>query len=231
METLYDILEVSQKASKEVIERAYKVLAKKYHPDLQTGENKKHAEEKMKKINYAYSILSDDEKRAEYDETLEEERNRLEQEKNIKMQNENYQNYVVQDDNYQNNYNYDNIQNNEEQTWRDYYASLSSKEQRKVRRNIEKSAQNEYRNLYEDYFRSLGYKVRHKWTWREIRILLIIILVIISLFGILWIIPSTHDWMIEIYNSNILVKIFVNIILGIIYGIGEFFKSIFKIKT
>ena len=38
--TLYDILEVSEKASKEVIEKAYRVLAKKYHPDLQTDENK-----------------------------------------------------------------------------------------------------------------------------------------------------------------------------------------------
>ena len=53
METLYDILEVSRKASKEIIEKAYKTLAKKYHPDLQvTEEDKKIAEEKMKKISY-----------------------------------------------------------------------------------------------------------------------------------------------------------------------------------
>ena len=44
--TLYDILEVSEKASKEVIEKAYRVLAKKYHPDLQTDENKIKAESK-----------------------------------------------------------------------------------------------------------------------------------------------------------------------------------------
>lgn len=33
--TLYEVLEVSENASKEIIEKAYKVLAKKYHPDLQ----------------------------------------------------------------------------------------------------------------------------------------------------------------------------------------------------
>ena len=38
--TLYDILEVSEQASKEVIEKAYRVLAKKYHPDLQKDETK-----------------------------------------------------------------------------------------------------------------------------------------------------------------------------------------------
>ena len=70
MSTLYDILEVSEKASKEVIEKAYRVLAKKYHPDLQQPENKKNAEIKMKEINEAYDILSDDTKRKAYDEEL-----------------------------------------------------------------------------------------------------------------------------------------------------------------
>ena len=50
METLYDILEVSRKASPEVIDKAYKILAKRYHPDLKSGEEKLVAEEKMKQI-------------------------------------------------------------------------------------------------------------------------------------------------------------------------------------
>ena len=41
MLNLYEILEVSQKASKEVIDKAYHVLAKKYHPDLQKETQKK----------------------------------------------------------------------------------------------------------------------------------------------------------------------------------------------
>lgn len=44
MKTLYEILEVSETASKEIIEKAYKVLAKKYHPDLQPQEQKENAE-------------------------------------------------------------------------------------------------------------------------------------------------------------------------------------------
>ena len=47
MKNYYDILEVSPKASKEVIEKAYRVLAKKYHPDRYTGDKKKIAEEKL----------------------------------------------------------------------------------------------------------------------------------------------------------------------------------------
>ena len=70
MDTLYDRLEVSEKASKEVIEKAYKVLAKKYHPDLQAHADKENAEKMMKLINEAYEVLSDDAKRQEYDKKL-----------------------------------------------------------------------------------------------------------------------------------------------------------------
>ena len=70
MKNYYDILEVSPKASKEVIEKAYKVLAKKYHPDRYNGEKKEIAEEKLKEINIAYKILSDDLLRDQYDNEI-----------------------------------------------------------------------------------------------------------------------------------------------------------------
>ena len=50
METLYDRLEVSRKASPEIIDKAYKTLAKKYHPDISTTDNQQEFEEKFKKI-------------------------------------------------------------------------------------------------------------------------------------------------------------------------------------
>ena len=71
MKNYYDELEVSKTASKEVIEKVYKVLAKKYHPDTTKEADKQLAEEKFKIISEAYEVLSDDEKRKKYDLELE----------------------------------------------------------------------------------------------------------------------------------------------------------------
>ena len=65
----YDILEVSPKASIEVIERAYRVLAKRYHPDTAAEYmSRAEAEEMMKRLNEAYEILSNPVLRANYDQ-------------------------------------------------------------------------------------------------------------------------------------------------------------------
>jgi curved DNA-binding protein len=61
----YKILGVSKTASVEEIKRAFKTLAKKHHPDLNKGD--KSSEEKFKKINEAYAVLSDPEKRKQFD--------------------------------------------------------------------------------------------------------------------------------------------------------------------
>ncbi|RKW23187.1 molecular chaperone DnaJ [Candidatus Gracilibacteria bacterium] len=61
----YEILGVEKTASTEEIKKAYRKLAMQYHPDRNKGD--KQAEEKFKEINEAYSILSDEQKRKQYD--------------------------------------------------------------------------------------------------------------------------------------------------------------------
>lgn len=70
MKNYYEILEVNEHASIEVIEKAYKVLIKKYHPDLYVGDKKYYAEIKTRDINEAYRILSDQFLKEQYDAEL-----------------------------------------------------------------------------------------------------------------------------------------------------------------
>ena len=62
----YEVLGVSKTATQDELKKAYRKLARKYHPDL----NKDNAEaaEKFKECNEAYSVLSDEQKRAQYDQ-------------------------------------------------------------------------------------------------------------------------------------------------------------------
>ena len=137
MKNYYEILQVNKNASPEVIEKVYKMLVKEYHPDLHPEGRKQFAEEQIKLINEAYDILSNKEKRKNYDKSLEEnfvdiEKYNLIINENIKLKNElndiklkinNYNNYYnnnlknnfnnYSNNNYNNlNYDFNNINNN-----------------------------------------------------------------------------------------------------------------------
>lgn len=226
----YEVLEVSEKASEEIIEKAYKVLAKKYHPDLQQNGNKKAAEEKMKLVNEAYDVLSNQGKREAYDKKLNDQRTI----ENVKKQQQVNTNTNINNRNYTNpninhvkpNYNQtrENV-NNEYRNQRQNYTQEELKKQDEFRKSVEKEARRRYLEAYDNYLRSLGYRVKYRWTWDRVRALLITIGVMILIGILLWIIPPSRMYLIKLYEENFLIKLMVDIIRNILTSFVDVFKK------
>ena len=188
MITYYEILEVSRTASKEVITKAYKVLVRKYHPDLEQDEKKKdEAKEKMVRINEAYETLSDEIKRNKYDETiamLEEKEKREEEKKKNYSQNINNKNFNM--NNVDINRRTSNINNIKQEN-----NQILQQEMLRAEEEIQLHKQNIVNQMYEDYYntlRRMGYKVVTRRPLKErIRTYLItafVILILVLIYNI-----------------------------------------------
>lgn len=213
---LYEILEVSENASMETINKIYKIQAKRYHPDLQTNEaDKLKAEEKMKQINDAYSVLSDEQKRKEYDQKLEQEREIKRQQDEQNIINNVARNYSEAQRGEQTNNtvnNNSNVQNNTV-----YY---------KTRNNESNNNQKVYTE--KDYIRDYNKKLRRfrmqlfgkniKDNLKALGIMFIIILII-------WFFPPTHNFIVNLYEENIVLQTLVDIIKKIFIALKDTIKT------
>ena len=214
MENYYEILQVSSNATKEIIDKAYKTLAKKYHPDANPPEKKGWAEDNFKKINEAYETISDQDKRAKYDEQLEKAKQKVEQERynrlyeqneELKRELNNLRRIQARNVGVNNIQSQNKAENNNIQT--DFYKNLQQDIDRKVKQSINKA----YHDAYIQRMRDYGYKIRYKKTLKEklkglFAMLTTIAIIAIVLFVLLQI-PSFRNHV----ESNEVYQIFVKI--------------------
>lgn len=184
MKNYYEILEVNQRASKEVIEKAYKVLVKKYHPDLYSGEKQQYAEKKIKEINEAYNILSDEFLKEQYDNELE--KQEIEYRQNM------YQVQRIQQES----------KNNNSQAKQEEEIPLEQRMQKhkvgSLGAIIELTKQ-----LIHDLAKSKERREEIKDITKKDVIAIILTIIVIILIGFaLWFIPFTNGWMRELLFEN-----------------------------
>lgn len=194
MKNYYEILEVNKKASKEVIEKAYKVLVKKYHPDLYTGEKQKYAEKKIKEINEAYDILSDEFLKEQYDTELEKEIERIYMQKYNNKNNANqYQTNSVRS---QNRVKQNNINNAES-------SQVNNTKSHEQEYNKKLGTFSGIVELTKELLKNKPKRDEFKRITQNDIIALILTIIVIILIGItLWFIPFTNGWMREFLFEN-----------------------------
>lgn len=164
----YEILQINKNASPEIIEKAYKTLAKKYHPDLQDEAHKKEAEEKFKIINEAYQTLSNPQLKASYDQNMMD--NNISQEQYEEMYKQNqilknelnnlHRQQTNQHSNPNNNM-YNNVNSTQDTPEKRYKRDLEYEKQ------LERARQQAYHDAYIQDLKNRGYKIRYKKTFKE----------------------------------------------------------------
>lgn len=219
----YDILQVNQNASPEIIEKAYKTLAKKYHPDLQPEENKKQAEEILKDINEAYEILSNPISKANYDNSLKENYISEEDYENLYNQNEvlkNKLNNIYQKEKNINNINDENINypknniNDNLKKQEEFFAKQQA-ENLKYQEELQRAREKAYHDAYIQDLKNRGYKIKYKKTFKDYLKGFITIFIVIIVLIALWHIPFIHNFFMNLYNENELLHYIVDLFLNI----------------
>ena len=190
MKNYYEILEVNKRASKEVIEKAYKVLVKKYHPDLYSGQKKEYAEKKIKEINEAYNVLTDEFMKEQYDTELE----KQEQETL-------YRKYGNRQNNNVNNKEKNNIQEKEVE---DFNERMKKHKVGSFSGIIE---------LCKELYKNKPKRDEIKEVTKKDILALVLTIIVVILIGIaLWFIPFTNGWIRELLFENPLFNILGNFI-------------------
>ena len=210
----YDILQINQNASPEIIEKAYKTLAKKYHPDLQEESNKKEAEEILKEINEAYEILSNPEKKALYDQNLRNETISQEDYDKIYAQNEelkkklsNLNNNTAPSINLNS---FNNSGSKESQLDQEYLDKIKKeqqelelrKQQLQYQEQMEQARQKAYHDAYIQDLKNRGYRIKYKKSLKDYIKGIISIIVVILVLILLWHVPFIQNFFINLYENN-----------------------------
>lgn len=195
MKNYYEILEVNKKASKEVIEKAYKVLVKKYHPDLYTGNSKKYAENKIKEINEAYSVLTDEFMKEQYDAELEKQEQEDLYKRYNQKQNENIKN---KNDNAKSTNKINNKKSHEQKNNKEEVDDFNER--------MKKHKVGSFGGILElckELYKNKPKRDEMKEITKKDVIALILTVIVVILIGVaLWYIPFTNGWMRELLFEN-----------------------------
>lgn len=209
----YDWLEISKNASPEIIEKAYKTLVKKYHPDLQQ-ENKDFYEKTLQKINEAYEVLSDSQRRQEYDASLisdsvssKDYEDLFNENKVLKKELSNLKNSSSVAASHVPAPSSNNVSNQS--------PSVNMIDESDFREKVSDILNQAYHDAYITDLKNRGYKIKYKRSFKDyLRIFITFIVTLLVLF-LIYQIPFVNNYFHDLYNENSIVKLLVDTFLNI----------------
>lgn len=212
MKNFYEILEINENASQEIVEKAYKVLVKKYHPDLQTDPSKKQeCEVKIKEINEAYETLSNSNLRTQYDNEL-----KQAQYESTQVQNANHHEENTVQENSQ----------SQDRARSIYDYQRQAEQSRQAKEEAERQYQEQYQNAinkaYHDAYvkrlKDMGYRIKYKKTPKEYMQTILIVVITIAVIILICQLPFVKDFFKHLYEENDLIR-------SIVDSIGNLFSK------
>lgn len=210
----YDILQVNRNASAEIVEKAYKTLAKKYHPDLQTEENKKQSEEILKEINEAYEILSDPEKKQNYDQYLvandfyafQKSQPKSNSSPNYSQTSKDEMLYKQQEE---------LLRQQKLQQEMQYQEQLRREQEIAYQQQLQQAKEKAYYDAYIQDLKNRGYKIRYKKSFKDyLKGFSTLVIVILVLF-LLWQIPFVQNYFFNLYEENEIIHLAIDFVLNL----------------
>lgn len=201
MENYYKILEIDQNASQEIIEKAYKTLVKKYHPDLKQGTEKVEAENKIKQINLAYDTLSDKTKRKQYNSNLKEKYISLAEYNSLLQENINLKKQL------------NNMKNTKSNFKDPFTRSPNSYNINQTQRVYYKAPKNSYYNTNYNY----SSQEKPKGIFKKIAKIILNAILIATLFILIMQLPFLQDIVYYLFNGNFLFFLIMLIVFYIYF--------------
>lgn len=207
MKDYYEELEVSRQASPEIINKVYKVLAKKYHPDT-TKENKQEAEERFKKISEAYEVLSNPQKRKDYDADLEISNPIINKDDYDKLveDNESLSNELFTLKNRINNFNNTTTNSAQNNVNRTVYTGYSPNYNRATNTYNTTSSYTRNTNSSYHFFDTIKLKINN--LFRNIIAIILTAILLVGIISILLYIPITRKFILDDLNFRLLFNFF-----------------------
>ena len=126
---------------------------------------------------------------------------------------------------------FNDLQNANMKRQKEEQDKINRKLEEEQKSNMEKlqaDLQRTYSNAYNNYLRSLGYKIKEPWTLKRFIELMKVLIILAVIIIFIWFFPPTHKLIIDFYEQNVVLKFIIDIFIKLILGLWNAIVALFS---